>query len=222
MVKVGSREWNNEMFLAHPTPYEGIAGWIEKQRLQFIIKEIRKHCGLNPGQILELGCESGHLLEALHQAFPQSQLYGIDISDVALSKAKIRLAGSNCEFFQADICEEIPFDKEAEVIICSETLEHIPDPDLALREIKALLKEEQILILSVPLEKLKNTLKGVLGKIGLMPLLFPKIEEGFSSWHVQDFSPANFQEKVSQYFEIISYNQLLGLHQLIVAKKKRL
>ncbi|MEM6802578.1 MAG: class I SAM-dependent methyltransferase [Bacteroidota bacterium] len=222
MVKIGSREWNNEMFLAHPTPYEGLAGWIEKQRLQFIIKEIKKHIGPRPGQILELGCESGHLLASLHQAFPHSHLYGIDISDVALKQAKRRLAGSNCQFLQADICEEIPFEEEVDIIICSETLEHIPDTDLALREIKGILKEEQILILSVPLEKLKNTVKNVLGKIGLMPILFPKIEEGFSSWHVQDFSPANFQNKVSEYFDIISYSQLLGLHQLIVAKKKTL
>lgn len=220
MVKTGSREWNNDMFLAHPTPYKGIAGWIEKHRIQVILNMIKQHAPVKDPKIVELGCESGYLLKAIQDEFPTSDLTGVDISDIALSQAKERLKPGTPDFFQADICEPIPLENTFDVIICSETLEHIPTYEKALTQIGNLSNQHTVIILTVPLEALKNQVKNLLNKLGLMSLFFNGIEEGFSSWHVQDFSEEAFKSGVGKELDIIQYKNIWGLHQLILAKKK--
>jgi len=222
MQQIGSREWNNEMFLSHPTPYTGIAGWIERRRLGRIQEAIRKYRPDGDMEILELGCEAGNLLLALHEAFPQAQLVGADISDYALTIAQDKLPEDACRWILADICQPIPYYAKADVVICSETLEHIPDYRQALDQIEALLNEDSLLILTVPLEGLKNKVKNVLNKLGLMKLFFPGIESGFSDWHVQDFTSENFKAEMEERFELLEYEQILGLHQIVIAKKKML
>ncbi|MDW3647507.1 MAG: class I SAM-dependent methyltransferase [Bacteroidia bacterium] len=222
MQHIGSREWNNEMFLSHPTPYTGIAGWIERRRLQRIIEAIRQYCPNSELEIVELGCEAGNLMVALHQAFPDAQLVGADISDYALTIAQDKLPEDSCRWILADICLPIPYYAKADVIICSETLEHIPDYRKALDQIEKLLDEESLLILTVPLEGLKNQIKKILKKLGLMKVFFPGIESGFSDWHVQDFKSESFKAEMEERFELLEYEQIMGLHQIVVAKKKML
>ena len=209
------------MFLSHPTPYTGIAGWIERRRLKRIIETIRQYLPYRELEIAELGCEAGNLLQALHKAFPYAQLVGVDISDYALTIAKDKLPEGTCKWILADICQPIPYYAKADVIICSETLEHIPDYRRALDQIEKLLDEESLLILTVPLEGLKNTVKNILNKLGLMKLFFPGIESGFSDWHVQDFSSEKFKTEMEERFDLLEYEQILGLHQIVIAKKKK-
>lgn len=220
MERVGTREWNNQMFQAHPTPYSGIAGWIEKQRLKIIIKYIHQFKTSEDVRIVELGCESGYLLQAIQESFPSARLTGVDISDLALKQAEMRLSPIHLQLLQADICEPIPLQESFDFIICSETLEHIPDYKKALEQIENLSQTKSVVILTVPLEGLKNFIKSILRKFGLMKLLFNGIEEGFSDWHVQDFKKNDFQRAVGEEFEIIKYQSIWGLHQLILAKKK--
>ncbi|MEL6253048.1 MAG: methyltransferase domain-containing protein [Bacteroidota bacterium] len=220
MQHIGSREWNNEMFLSHPTPYTGIAGWIEKRRVQRIVKAIRVYRPYKELEIVELGCEAGNLLHALHTEFSDAQLIGVDISDYALTIAQDKLPEGRCKWILADICQPIPYYAKADVIICSETLEHIPDYGRALDQIDRLLDENTLLILTVPLEGLKNQVKNILNKLGLMKFFFPGIESGFSDWHVQDFKSKSFKAEMEDRFELLEYERILRLHQIIIAKKK--
>jgi ubiquinone/menaquinone biosynthesis C-methylase UbiE len=217
--KVGSPAWNDLMFGKHPTPYKGIAGFIEQQRIQSILKGIRQH---KWDRILEIGCEAGNLLQAIEKAFPKAQLWGMDISEKALEEARQKLS-SEVQFIQSDITQIVNWQEAIpDIIICSETLEHIPDSEAAVRQIAALAGPNTILIFTVPLEKLKNQVKSLLLRLGLFQLLFRGIEEGKSEWHVQDFSASDFQTLIGGHFEIIQYKQIWGLHQQIIAKKAQL
>lgn len=219
MGEIGSREWNNEMFQKHATPYRGIAGHIEERRIRAIIQVIKKYRKSEDIAILEIGCEAGNLLYACKQNLSPCSLFGIDISDDSLEVAKGKL-GPETTFIRHDITEPFSADKSYDFILCSETLEHVPDYQSAVRNIRSIMTENTIFIVTVPLEKLKNQLKAFFLKIGVFNLLFKGIEKGLSEWHVNDFSKDQFNSMIGEHFAIVSYRNILNMHQLIVARKK--
>src|SRR4051812_32658614 len=84
-VPAGGRalaDWNDAMYAKHPTPYGGgIAGAISAARVRTVLRLAK----IRPEDaVLELGCESGHLLLQV----PACRLrVGADISQAALDDA---------------------------------------------------------------------------------------------------------------------------------------
>jgi ubiquinone/menaquinone biosynthesis C-methylase UbiE len=81
------------------------------------------------------------------------------------------------------------FDK----VICSEVLEHLQDPDIALKEIARVLKPGGRALISIPNEPLINTLKSMFQKLGIFNLLLRR-EDGYKTsakmddeWHLHSF-----------------------------------
>lgn len=133
--------------------------FVHRDRLNQIIKAIpRKNCL----KILDAGCGEGHLIEKMHSNNNTNKYYGIDITDIALKKAKER-----CTF--ADIRKmditKIDFEDEFfDVVICTETLEHIFEFETALKELKLILKKDGFLILTFPNEILWTIGRTFLGR----------------------------------------------------------
>src|SRR5262245_35262873 len=72
------------------------------------------------GRALEIGCAEGHFTEAL--APRVGHLVAVDISSVALARAKVRCRHlSNVEFLELDAFRELP-GGGYELIVCSEVL----------------------------------------------------------------------------------------------------
>lgn len=210
----GSPQWNDLMFSKHPTPYTGIAGWVEKRRVQVILDNIRANITSRDFKLLEVGCEAGNLLHAIHLAFPEAQLTGFDISNEALELAKNRFPDAAVTFHQGDITLQNTLPTDYDVIVCSETLEHIPDYKAAIQNMALLGNAQTLFVFTVPLESLKNNVKHLLNKMGLFDLFFRGIEKGMSEWHVNDFSKEAFYGLLSEHFEIMEYRQVMGLHQV--------
>lgn len=214
-------QWNNEMFLKHPTPYSGLAGYVERGRARAIVKEIKDRKRAENFTLLEIGCEAGRLLSILRRYFPSARFYGNDISTEALKAARQNL-GSGVELEQADLADgrfsvNIP---PPDFIVCSETLEHIPAINTAVANLKKIAHPDQLVIITVPYEKIKLAIKRGLNQLGIFGLLFKGIEQEFSEWHVNDFSKADLFRMFSDEFEILKYKQILFLHQLLVLRKK--
>ncbi len=89
------------------------------------------------GIVADLGCGTGPLLSALG---PRAQrVIGVDQSPRMLREAARRLPGADLRLGRL---EHLPLsDGEADVAILSMTLHHQPDPRLALREARRVLKE---------------------------------------------------------------------------------
>jgi len=219
-MKTGSQEWNNIMFKKHATPNKGLAGWIEKQRHKEIIQVINDLIKVDNPLIIEIGCEAGNLLVEIEKEFPNANINGCDISNNALAQALLKL--NNTSVFYHDITDE-PFRNHNDVIICSEVLEHIPSPkdEKAITNIAKTANKDSIVIITVPYEKIKNIVKKILKYTGLMKILFKGVEEGFSEWHVQDYSKKEICNKLEKHFEIIHYENILMLHQMIVCKVRK-
>ena len=120
-----------------------------------------EHLDLQPGhRVLDLGCGRGRHLHALYWADPPLDVVGLDLSveDVKAAwdgffdlpppeggsetRSAVVLAGD---------AARLPFpDASFDRVICSEVLEHLPDPDQAIAEIERVLKPGGLFAASVP------------------------------------------------------------------------
>ncbi len=100
-------------------------------------------------KILDVGCKSGWLERIASERC--KEIIGVDIDkDMILDdKKKIK----NAKFFLADVTRRLPFSSKYFDKVCFlETIEHLPKgtEENALREIRRVLKDDGILILSTP------------------------------------------------------------------------
>ncbi len=96
-----------------------------------IMKRFLKNISFD--SVIEIGCGNGYflkyLLEDLNLDASKVRVAGIDIAPKAVEVAKKVLKG---DFYALDITEGVP-ESKYDLIICSETLEHIYDYKSALR-----------------------------------------------------------------------------------------
>lgn len=111
-------------------------------------------------EILDVGCGVGSYLVGLSK---EGRIcYGVDpLWETSLVKAheKADVEGSNVQLFRA-FGEILPFKGEVfDEILCISTLQHVNDQYKTLQEIKRLLKEKGLLLVSVPQTIRKPTFK---------------------------------------------------------------
>jgi SAM-dependent methyltransferase len=126
-----------------------------KYRNQIILSEISKIPGTNL-KLLDFGCGTGDLLNILQKKFPKIEYTGLDISSEALNKARNKLP--TVKFIQLDKdSNSLKLKSKVtpqSVVIISEVLEHLSEPDEALELIRSLLTQEPLqdctLLVTVP------------------------------------------------------------------------
>lgn len=191
-TKENFEKWNEEhakkhdldKFYNHPN---FIFRCIENTRINKLIKLAQIQ---ETDKIIEVGCGAGHILERV----PKGELYGVDISEIQVKRAKERLG--NRVILSKSPGEKIPYDdKYFDKILCSEVIEHVLDPYPLLNEMKRVLKDNGILSLSIPNENLINLTKQVLTKTGLIRILEPKksgwdlaSKDNLDEWHLHEFN----------------------------------
>ncbi len=100
-----------------------------------------------PGTLLDIGCGTGNLLALLKQE--NIQLCGVDLSPEMLKYAKQRL-GAEAELSLAD-SENLPWAAEQfDVIVCTDSFHHYPQPLQVLNEMRRVLKNQGHLIIGDP------------------------------------------------------------------------
>lgn len=98
-------------------------------------------------RVLEVGCGEGRQLTAIGSRFPNADLVGLDLPDVELTEA---WDGVESAMVQASALE-LPFaDRTFDLVLAIEVLEHLPDPEQAMREIARV--AAGAVVLSVPWE----------------------------------------------------------------------
>src|SRR5262245_55074705 len=162
------KSWNDAMvekydverFHDHPSP---LIRYIERKRVRRILALL----AARPGErVLEIGCGAGNILAQI----PGGRRCGIDLAESLLAKAARRLAKQGT-LVQGD-AEHLPFrDRVWRRVYCSEVLEHIPLPGTALTEMRRIVADGGVAVVSVPNERLINTLKAMLRWSGLYRLL---------------------------------------------------
>ena len=104
-----------------------------------VIKYLVSKNGKAPKTILEVGCNAGHLSGLLHTIFPKAKITGIDVYDEPIIEAKKRYRGITFKIADA---HTLPFaDRSFDLVVCSETIEHVVDPGKVLHEISRVLNK---------------------------------------------------------------------------------
>lgn len=101
---------------------------------------------LNGSRVLDIACGTGKWLELLSAR--GAQVYGIDISELAIAACRARLPSS---IFHVCPAEDLPFDDATfDVVTCLGSLEHFLDPEHALREMLRVAKPRGRFLLLMP------------------------------------------------------------------------
>jgi len=99
-------------------------------------------------RVLEIGCGTGYVLQALRTALPQSCLSGSEIYVNGLPYAANRM-GPEVSLFQMD-AREIPYAAEFDLICAFDVLEHVDEDERVLQELYRALRPGGGVLLSVP------------------------------------------------------------------------
>lgn len=111
------------------------------------------------GRVLDVGCGEGVVTGMIRQAFPRANVMGLDHGHALLALVRPELARVG---LVAGSAYELPFPDDAfDLVVATETLEHLEDPAAALREIARVGRGR--VLLTVPLEphwRVLNCLRG--------------------------------------------------------------
>jgi SAM-dependent methyltransferase len=99
-------------------------------------------------RVLEIGCGTGYVLQALRAALPRSHLLGSEIYVNGLPYAANRI-GPDVKLCQMD-AREIPYSAEFDLICAFDVLEHIEEDEHVLEEFCRALRPGGGVLLSVP------------------------------------------------------------------------
>lgn len=191
---------NDRLATEHPiNDYYEKSFWpirkIEQGRLRIIREMVGPVSGLS---LLEVGSGGGHVL----RQFRDAHLTAVDVSGKFLETARQNLRGYDCRFIQGEIDKlglpEASFDR----IVCTEVLEHIPDPAPVMREIARLLKPTGRAVITVPNDPLINGTKTFVRKSPVGWLLGDRVNWGGDEYHLHQWKPAEFREVLSRYFTV--------------------
>jgi 2-polyprenyl-3-methyl-5-hydroxy-6-metoxy-1,4-benzoquinol methylase len=111
----------------------------------------RRHPDVLNGQgrrALEIGCGYGYCCELL-EGFG-FEVIGTDISPHAIDRARSELHDPNIDFTVWDATKEPIFEGQFSLVVAFEVVEHLDDPEGALRAWRALLKPGGLLALTTP------------------------------------------------------------------------
>jgi ubiquinone/menaquinone biosynthesis C-methylase UbiE len=112
-----------------------------------------------------------------------TSVVGIDISEEAIEHANLKYKKSNLKFMTGSAIEMGLPDSSVDVVVSFETIEHLPEHEKMLLEIKRVLKEDGILVISTPDKRVYSDNK-----------------EHKNPFHVKELYTTEFENLIQRYF----------------------
>lgn len=161
--------------------------WQERHRRQGFLRMV----DAKPGEVVaDIGCESGYMASSLVER--GCQVICVDIDPALLKLAQQRVGLDKAKYLVSDIRSIHLPDASVDVVIASEILEHVPDPEIGLRELIRITRPNGRIFLSFPNEPLVLAIKKILRTLRLTSLL-DRLSENIAIGHVQVFRRQDVQ-----------------------------
>lgn len=137
--------------------------------------------------MLDVGCGEGYITEFIYQIRQCNKIEGIDISPRIIEEAALRIPLAKFSIGSA-LSIDRP-DGSYEIVVASEVLEHLTEPDTALKEIfRVTSKYALVSVPNEPVWRICNMARGkYIGDLGNTP------------GHIQHWSSSQFIKLVSKY-----------------------
>jgi ubiquinone/menaquinone biosynthesis C-methylase UbiE len=150
--------------------------------------------GVRPGDaVVDVGCGEGGLAELLARA--GLRVTGVEPAAYLRERFEARLAGLGSARVVDATVERLPFgDGEVGAAISTEVLEHVADPDAAMRELRRVMRPGAVACLSVP--------------TSFTELLFWRLHPGYAanSTHLRIFTKPELRRLVEEHgFEVVRW-----------------
>ncbi|MFC1623862.1 class I SAM-dependent methyltransferase [Candidatus Omnitrophota bacterium] len=110
-----------------------------------VFEAIKNLCLPESGEALDFGCGKGISTGIIKKALPKWNVYGMDISSVAIESAKKNYL--DCAFF---VSAGKNFDKKFDFVFSNHVLEHVYDISEAISEINRLMKDRASMLHVLP------------------------------------------------------------------------
>jgi ubiquinone/menaquinone biosynthesis C-methylase UbiE len=136
-------EHNREHFDQRaPTYDKSLDQWVAFEPAHnLIIREIEKSFPSEEAKILDVASGTGILAFRLSEKVPKGEVVGVDIAPEMVEVANQKAEGLRNVKFVVGNVEAMPFpDGTFDIVTCSYSFHHFPDPDVALKEMKRVLK----------------------------------------------------------------------------------
>ncbi|MFA6133632.1 MAG: class I SAM-dependent methyltransferase [Phycisphaerae bacterium] len=148
--------------------------------------------GLDAHQVVELGCGEGHSTARLRGLLPPGAAFEASDVESHLVAAALR-QNPGMRIIQESIYDPVRPARSADLVLVLEVLEHLSNPQLAMRQIARLTKHWAVL--SVPREPVWRVLNLARGKYVRT--------WGNTPGHIQHWSERKFVEFVSQFGRVL-------------------
>jgi SAM-dependent methyltransferase len=134
-------------FFAKLADVEGRHFWFRTRNevITALLEQLTKDCS-DGFRVLEVGCGTGNVLQALEKACPRGVVVGMDLFAEGLVFARKR---TRCQLVQGDV-ERPAFGVPFDVVGAFDVVEHLPDDLRILRSLRAMLRPGGVLLLTVP------------------------------------------------------------------------
>ena len=124
--------------------------YLGPERLRFYDEVATIVASLEPQSVLDVGCGTGHLLRfvvELMSSNPQ-RVVGIDHSEAGLRRARALLPSAT---WRVEDIYDLSLDGERfELVLCTEVLEHVHDPERVVRLLRSLCASDGRVVITVP------------------------------------------------------------------------
>lgn len=136
-----AERWNHQYAIGR---WEVLKAPVENARFDACIALLRRHVA--GGRLLEIGCGEALLQRRLAPGDFQ-RLVGVDISDVAISRAR-DFADHRVRYLAADM-QELELDEKFDAVIFSESINYVRRRNLLLRKYGRFLSDGGVFIVSI-------------------------------------------------------------------------
>ena len=163
--------------------------------------------------VLDAGCGDGRLGKLV------KHIWGVEVYGVDISKKGVTLARSfGVKAKVADLSKKIPFASNSfDLIICTEMIEHVADPDTLLKEIRRVLKPDGTLLLTTP--NLSSWTNRILFILGIYPIFMEASTEAKVGYG--PFSRFFYSDQLVGHihvFNLIALKDILRFHKFSIEK----
>lgn len=173
--------WNEEMVRrydieAYYRDTHPLVRWVEGRRIRALVSFAGAVDGVS---LLEVGCGAGHVLEH----FEPARQVGLDLSATMLLRSRSRL-GPETPLVRGS-ADRLPFAEGSfSVIICTELLEHTPDPEAVVAELLRVAGRGGRVVVSVPNEVNIDRAKWLARRIPGLRRLLSSLADEDNEWHL--------------------------------------